>query len=141
MTIEDDVKVQTQPKRDKLFLLLNIGVTSALTVVAGILCSLSLARIQQIYPEYPWMMNVQSYMPLAPITFLHSMGVIGLIVLLLLGVGLALSFWRSNRFFVSKLRVVSFGLHFCFLLVAIFGYSFSLWRLSGYLLLFVQGSR
>jgi hypothetical protein len=44
---------------------------------------------------------------------------------------------RSKGILSFKLRVLIFGLHFGFLLFAIVGYSFCLWRFSGYLLSFV----
>lgn len=105
-----------------------IAIVGALTIIAALLCEASLYRVRILLPEYPRLVTMGIYAPLAPVQFFHLLGSTALIIVLLAAFGIT-ALNRKLSLPPVLLKVAAAG-HILFLLTAILAYGFCLWRIS-----------
>ena len=111
-----------------------------LTVVAGVLNAVSIARVQLLHPNYPLgPIDVGPYMPIPPITTLHGLGLAGLLVAFAVFGGLGKWGVRMSKPNAMRLVIAAFTAHVVYLSVAILAYGWCLGRVSMMLYYYLEG--
>jgi hypothetical protein len=72
-------KEKKPPPASRAFEWKYLAVAGAL-IIAVFLCETSLYRVRPVHPEYPHLVTMSMYTPLAPVQFFHLLGSATLIV-------------------------------------------------------------
>jgi hypothetical protein len=103
--------------KTRVLICTHMGVAVPLTFLLCILDINTLEAVRWIHPQYPNMMALQSYMPSAPVSLFHSIGVVGwMIVFVLFAIGALVGRKRQN------VLASAFVAHFLLMLTGLFFY-------------------
>jgi len=140
--VTDSEKDTNDPvvKAKRTLLLMHLFVGVLLTIVAGVLNAVSIARVQLLHPNYPLgPVDLGHYMPLPPVAILHGLGLAGLLVAFAIFVGMGIWGSRMSRPNGMRLAIAGFTAHVVYLSVAILAYGWCLGRVSMMLYYYLQG--